>query len=255
MRTAPQLIITMPDKVIDPNKPKKLYVQVLEAISEEIESGRWPVGSQIPIEDELCKKYQVSKATIRFALLELVRNGFLMRHQGRGTFVCKKTSSVGMTVSAEFDEFMIEAITPFSVRVLVQTVMTPVDDLEIKLEAAGESHVVYIRRLVLAENEPVLIEESYVPYRICPDLLQEDIDERPLVEILEKKFQIPITRIKTFIEVAAATENEGMLLGLTKGAPLLLLSQHFYSDDLQVMYMRTVKRPDKFRFAREFRKK
>jgi len=245
----------MPDKIIDPNKPKKLHVQVFEAISEEIESGRWPIGSQIPIEDELCKKYEVSKATIRFALLELVRDGYIMRHQGRGTFVCKKASSSGMTMSAEFDEFMIEAVTPLSIRVLVQTVMTPVDDLEIKLEAAGESHVIYIRRLVLADNEPVLLAESYIPHRICPDLLKEVIDDRPLVELLEKKFKVPITRIKIFIEVASATENEGMLLGLTKGAPLLLLSQHFYSENTQVMYMRTVKRADKFRFSREFEKK
>lgn len=243
------------EKTIDRNRPKKLYIQVCEAIREEIETGEWPVGSQIPVEDELCRKFDVSKAVIRQAILELVRLGFLVRQQGKGTFVCQKTQTPGVTMSTDFDEFMIEAATPFTTRVLAQTVMTPVDDLDIKLEAPGETHVIYIRRLLMAEKEPVLLAESYVLYRLCPELLREELAGYHLTEILEKKFDIPITRIKIFVDVTTLTENEGILLGLAKGAPALLLEQHFYSADTQVMYMRTVKRADRFRFSREFEKK
>lgn len=242
-------------KSIDRNKPKKLYIQVFEAIRKEIESGQWPINSQIPIEDELCKQYEVSKATIRLAVSELVRHGYLTRQQGRGTFVCMRTPPVGVTMSTDFDEFMIENAASFTTKVLAQTMTTPVDDLERKLEAPDEKHVIYIRRLLLAADEPVLLAESYVPYRLCPELLRENLDGHLLIEILEKKFEIPITRIKIFVEGANATENEALLLGLTKGAPLLLLEQHFYSADTQVLYMRTIKRMDKFRLSREFEKK
>ena len=245
----------MTEKTIDRNRPKKLHIQVCEAIREEIETGEWPIGSQIPVEDELCHKFDVSKAVVRQAILELVRLGFLLRHQGRGTFVCQKAPTPGVTMSTDFDEFMIETDTPLTTRVLAQTVMTPVDDLERKLEAPGEKHVIYIRRLLLAGNEPVLLAESYVPHRLCPDLLREELDGYHLVEILEKKFDIPITKIKIFVDVANLTENESLLLGLAKGAPALLLEQHFYSGETQVMYMRTVKRADRFRFSREFEKK
>jgi len=245
----------MIDKTIDRNKPKKLYVQVFEAVREEIETGRWPIGSQIPVEDELCRKYEVSKATIRLAVLELVRNGYLMRQQGRGTFVCEKTPSPGVTMSTDFNELMIQAATPFAIRVLAQTVTTPVDDLEHKLEAQGENHLIYIRRLILTEDKPVLLAESYIPHRLCPELLREELDGRLLTEILERKFELPITRIKIFVEVASATDNEAMMLDITKGAPVLLLEQHFYSHATQVMYMRTVKRADKLRLSAEFAKK
>ena len=252
-----ETLTTVPDmlEAINRDKPKKLYIQVLEILKARIESNEWPVGVQIPVEEGLCKIYGVSKATIRLAVLELVRQGYLIRRQGRGTFVCKKTPPPGVTMSTDFDEFMIEVPIPFTTRVLAQTVMTPVDDLEVKLEAPGEKHVIYIRRLLLAEDEPVLLAESYVPHRLCPDLLREELSGFLLTEILEKKFDIPITKIKIFVDVANLTENEGMLLGLAKGAPALLLEQHFYSAETQVMYMRTIKRADRFRFSREFEKK
>lgn len=243
------------EKPIQRKNPKKLYVQVYDAIRKEIESGQWPINSQIPVEDELCKKYEVSKATIRLAVLELVQRGYLTRHQGRGTFVCKATPSTGVKMSTDFDEFMIEEVDSFTIQVLAQMGMTPVDDLELKLEAPDLMHVVYIRRLLLAEEKPVLLAESYVPYHLCPELLTEDLEGHLLIELLEKKYEIPITRIRIFVEGAYATENEGSVLGLAKGTPVLLLEQHFYSDDTQVMYMRSIKRMDKFRFSREFGKK
>ncbi len=245
----------MPEKIINRDRPKKLYVQVLEAIREEIENGKWPVGFQIPVEDELCQKYEVSKATIRLAVLDLARQGYLIRHQGRGTFVCKKASPLGMTMTTDFDELMLEAISPLSIKVLVQTIMTPVDDLEEKLDLSGENHVIYIRRLVSAGNDPFLLAESYILHRLCPELLREDINNRPLLEVLEKKYQIPITRIEIFIDVVYATENEVMLLDIPIGAPLLLLEQHFYARDTQVMYMRSVKRADRSRFSCKYEKK
>ena len=240
---------------IDRNRPKKLYLQVGEAIREEIEEGRWPVGSRIPVEDELCKKYDVSKATIRFAVLELVRKGYLNRQQGRGTFVCRTIPAPEMRMTTEFDELMLEPLEPVSVRVLAQTLMTPVDDLDVKLEAPGETHVIYIRRLALAANEPILLAESYIPYHFCPELLREEIGSQFLTEVFEKKIKIPITRIKVFIDLTHATDSEGLLLGVPKKTELLLIDQHFYSAESQVMYMRTVKRVGRFRFSREFTNK
>lgn len=243
------------EKLIDRDKPKKLYIQLLEILKGDIENGQWPVGSQIPVEEELCKTYEVSKATVRLAVLELVREGYLMRQQGRGTFVCKRVIPEGLAMSASFKELMLEAGIDFSTRVLAQTVIMPVDDLDIKLNISEDKHIIYIKRLRLVDDEPVLLQESYIPYHACPPVLGEDIANNSLIELFEKKHGINITRVKDYIEVAYAKADESALLGLPKDSPVLQVEQHFYSGENQIMYTRSIKRPDRFRFSIDFEKR
>jgi len=241
--------------IINRDKPQKLYIQVFDNLKKKFESGELAVGSQIPVEEELCKIYGVSKATIRLAVLELVRQGYLMRQQGKGTFVCKRVIPEGLTMSASFKELMLEAGVSFTTSVLAQTVMMPVDDLDIKLAMPENRHIIYIKRLRAVDNEPVLLQEAFIPYHICPDIIKEDVANNSLFELFEKRYKITITKVKDYIEVTHSKKDEGELLGLSAGAPVLLLEQHFYSGDDQIMYMRTVKKPDRFRLFLEFEKK
>jgi len=243
------------EKLINRDKPQKLYIQVFEVLKKKIESGEWGVGSQIPIEEDLCKIYEVSKATIRLAVLELVRQGYLVRQQGKGTFVCKRVIPEGLTMSTSFKELMLEAGVAFSTQVLAQTVVMPTDDLDIKLEIPDDKHIIYIKRLRIIDSEPVVLQETYIPHHICPSLLNEDIADHSILELFEIKYDIPITNVKGYIEVVYAKEDESRLLGLPDNSPALLLEQHFYSGEKQIMYTRSIKRPDRFRLSIEMQKK
>ena len=65
--------------------------------------------------------------------------------------------------------------------------MMPTDDLDIKLNIPENKHVIYIKRLRTVDNEPVLLQEAYIPYHICPPLLNEDVANNSLFDILSKK--------------------------------------------------------------------
>jgi GntR family transcriptional regulator len=158
-------------------------------------------------------------------------------------------------MSTSFKELMLEAGVEFSTQVLAQTVMMPTDDLDLKLGIAEDKHIIYIKRLRSVDNEPVLLQEAYIPYHLCPHMLEEDVVNNSLFELFEKKYSIVITRVKDYIEVVFAKPDESRLLGLQEHSPLLRLDQHFYSGDDQILYMRSVKRPDRFRFSIEFEKK
>ncbi len=242
-------------EIINRDNPKKLYIQVFEILKKKIEGGEWDIDSQIPTEEELCKIYSVSKATIRAAILELVRQGYLTRQQGKGTFVCKRIIPEGLTMLTSFKELMLEAGVNFSTKILAQTVMMPTDDLDVKLNVPEDKHIIYIKRLRTVDNEPVLLQETYVPYHMCPQLLAEDVADNSLFELLEKKHGLTITKVKDFIEVTSVKSGESKILGLPEDSPVLLLDQHFYSGDTQIMYMRSIKRPERFRFSIEFEKK
>ena len=234
---------------------QKLYMQLYEIIRKKIEASEWSVGSQIPTEDEICKTFNVSRATVRTAILELVRQGYLKRQQGKGTFIFRNVISEGLSMLTSFRESLFEESLHFSTSVLALTVMMPVDELDSKLDIPHDKHIIYIKRLRLIDDEPILLQESYVPYQICPLLLEDDIEHTSLLDLFEKKHGIRITKIKNDIDIAYLNTDESRVLGLPEDSAALLLSQYFYSGDTIVMYTRSVKKPDRFQVSIELERK
>jgi GntR family transcriptional regulator len=74
----------MPDDVI---RPMPLYQQVADRLAEEIATGEYPPGSQLPSETQLMERYKVSRVTARAAVAALRTTGLTVSHQGRGNFV------------------------------------------------------------------------------------------------------------------------------------------------------------------------
>jgi len=242
-------------ELIDREDHQKLYMQLYEILKKKIESNEWPVGSQIPIEEDLCKIFNVSRATVRNAVMELVRQGYLKRQQGKGTFVQRNIVSEGLSMITSFREILFEKGLKFSTKVLARTVMMPIDDMDIKLRVPRDKHIIYIKRLRLIDTAPVLLQESYIPYHICPLLLEEDVETQSLFELLEKKYGIKITRVQNHIEVAYLNADEARLIELPEASVAILLNQYFYSGDTVFMYTRSIKRTDRFKFLMELQRK
>jgi DNA-binding GntR family transcriptional regulator len=242
-------------ELLDREDHQKLYLQVYEIVKKKIENNEWTVGSQIPTEEELCKTFNVSRATVRTAILELVRQGFLRRQSGKGTFICKQFKTEGLAMLASFREIMLEEGLNLSTNVLARTVMTPVEDLAAKLEITPDKHIIYIKKLFSLDNKPVLLNEIYIPYHLCPLLLEENLESNSLFEVFEKKFGIKITYVKNYHDVTYITENEARLLKLPKGSAALVLTQHLYSGETPIMYIRSIKIPDKVKCVLELERK
>ena len=104
-------------------------------------------------------------------------------------------------------------------------------------------------RLGARPDEPVLLQESYIPHAVCPALLAEELEKQSILELLEERCGVRVSRVRDYIEVVALGEEEAQILGLATGSPALLLEQYFYAGGAQVMYSRTLKRPERFRFV------
>lgn len=74
---------------LDRNSDVPLHIQVRNLIINRILDGEWPVGGMLPSEQHLCAQLQISRGTLRQALTEVERNGYVRREQGRGTFVTR----------------------------------------------------------------------------------------------------------------------------------------------------------------------
>jgi len=231
---------------------QKLYLQLCEIIKKKIENNEWTVGSQIPTEEDLCKMYEVSRATVRAAVLELVRQGYLFRQQGKGTFV-KQLATDELVMLTGFRELMLEPGVDFSTEVLAKTTMMPVGNIGNLLNITPDKHIVYIKRITVVEGKPIIIQEVHVPLHVCPQLLDENISVKSLFGLF-KEYKVEITRIRNYFGVTYLSAEEARVFNLTEGSPTLLLNQLFFSGETPVMYIRSVKRQDSFGFAIEFKK-
>src|SRR5579863_2667153 len=63
------------------------YLQILQAMRTRLASGDWRIGDQIPTDEDLMRRFGVSRFTVRAALDVLVADGVIKRYRKRGTFV------------------------------------------------------------------------------------------------------------------------------------------------------------------------
>jgi DNA-binding GntR family transcriptional regulator len=241
--------------LIDREDHQKLYLQLYEILRKKIESNEWPLNSQIPTEEELCVLFGISRATVRTAIMELVRQGYLKRQQGKGTFVFRNVISEGIAMVTNLSESLYEDAVLSTTRVLARTVMMPIDDLDEKLDIQKDKHIIYIKRLRFIEKDPALLLETYIPYHICPLLLEDDIENNSLFDLFEKKYGIKITKVKNYMEIIYLTAEEARLIEMEEGSAAILLTQYFNSGETLIMYSRSIKRTDRFKFFMELERK
>lgn len=240
---------------IDRESPQKLYHQLMEILRGKLDRGEWPVDTQIPTEEDLCKLFEVSKATVRLAVAELARQGYLKRQQGRGTFVCRRVIPEGLSMLTSFQELMLDTGLKFSTKVLARTMTMMTDDLSLKFSEAEDRHLLYIKRVRFVAGEPILLQETWLPHTVCPALLEADLERESLLEILEQRCQVRLVRVRDWIGVDTAGPEEAKLLGLAPGSPCLLLEQFFFSAEGQIMYTRSLKNPERFRLVIDLERK
>lgn len=240
--------------IIDRTNPQKLYLQLYEVLKDKIEKGIWKINDQIPTEKDLCDEYDVSKATVRLALSELERHSYIKRLQGKGTFVCKRDINYGISILTSFKKSYFEESVKFSTRVLAQTVMMPINDIDNKLSISRDKHIIYIKRLRFVDTEPVLLQETFMPHFICPEILEQELASSSLIELVEKLCKKNITKAEDYISIESANKEDSELLAISNGSPILLIEQFLYEGQQKIAYIRIIKRPDKFKFFIELKR-
>ncbi len=171
---------------IDKYSPFPIYYQIQEWVKQLIEDGEWKPGDKIPSENELCDKFEVSRMTIRQAINNLVEQGYLYRKRGIGTFVQLPKVEQKLQGMTGFTEDMISrGMNPSSQLLsfrLVPATAKIADRLRIQ---EGES-VYEVRRIRLADDEPIAFETTYLSPALVKDI-NEEILQQSLYEHLEKK--------------------------------------------------------------------
>ncbi|HVI40202.1 MAG TPA: GntR family transcriptional regulator [Anaerovoracaceae bacterium] len=140
------------------------YIQIKEDIISDIKSGALQPGDKVDSESALKKKYSVSTITVRKAFNDLINEGYLIGVQGVGTFVTKKQMIRGLTSISFSDELLQQGYQIDMLVDKIEEVFNPsIADI---LEIPHDQSIVCVRRVRLANNEPIAHQSSFVDSRI-----------------------------------------------------------------------------------------
>ncbi len=205
-----------------------LYVQIRDALIGEI-AGMEP-GETIATESELEKRFGVSRITVRKAMDALTAEGVLVRQQGRGTFVREpKLTHELNNITSWTEQLKALGYEPGTTHVECETTDPPMRIARmLKLRA---ERVVRLRRLRLADGEPVSIMINYLPERMIPGLVDSGMERESLYEQLEERYGLAPAEAVDTVETRKATEQEAELLKIQPWTPVISVTRVSYLAD------------------------
>lgn len=216
---------------LNPQTRIPLYIQLKHILRQKIENKVYQVGDMIPNETELQRQYGVSRATVRKAIEELTFEGILVKKQGKGTFIQKPKVTQHLNFISSFGETM-----------AAKGLQTKVTDVEVYLTDLTEqaakrlgmqegATVTYVKRLYVAEDEPIALIINYLVPQFEPTLTKEILEKYSLYHILEHIYGFTLDTAEETVEACCANRYEANRLAVSIGAPLLRVTRVTYAPN------------------------
>lgn len=171
--------------------PIPLYHQLKDVILKGILAGDWKPDQRLPTEDELADRYRVSKITVRQALRDLAAAGYVRREQGRGTFVQLPHLEQGPRELTSFTEEMRRRGSQPTSRVLEQTILSATPEIATRLRIKPHEPVFQLRRLRIADKEPMALQTAHIPMALVPDIdAISFVGDVSLYDVLQSRYNL-----------------------------------------------------------------
>ena len=238
---------------IDKTSVVPIYFQLKTLIQERISSGEYPVGMCLPSEREYCEEYGISRMTVRQAISDLVNEGFLRRERGKGTYVSQPKIEQGLQMLTSFTEDMKRRNMHPGTRLIHMITCPATGRVARQLGIQDGESVFEIKRLRLADDEPMAIETAYVPISNLPNFTEEKVATGSLYEVMRER-GIEIEHATQTLEASQAKVTEATQLNIKNKAPVLLIERTTYASGGQVIeFVKSVYRGDRYKFAIDLR--
>lgn len=239
---------------LDRQGPIPIFVQVKSILERAIALGELTAHRRIPSERELSSVLGASRMTIRQALVAMMADGTLYTRSGKGTYVAERKIAQPLQRLTSFTEDMqARGLRPAS-RVLGQELLPAPLELARALDVAPGSELVRIRRLRLADEQPLAVEASHLPHALCPGLLDVDLSSNSLYEVLRTRYGIRLGSAKQTIEASEPAAEERELLRIGEHVPVLRIHRLTRGDEGGfVEFVRAVYRGDRYQLHVELR--
>jgi GntR family transcriptional regulator len=218
--------------------------QVLELID------RLWVGAAIPSERQLSADLGVSRLTLRAALDDLAREGYLVRRRGSGTYVQLRKIAQELTMTSFSEDMRRRGMEPGS-RTLSLTWQLAGARLGRFLNVSPGAEIVVVKRLRLADGVSMAIETLHIPAEVVPGVKPADL-EGSFYELLRSRYAIEIAAATQTIEPTVTNEEESAALGVPLHSPAFLFERTSRDEtDRTLEFVHSIYRGDRYRIVSE----
>ena len=230
-----------------------LHHQIKEDIVLHLRSERFGPGLALPSEAVLCAHYRVSRGTLRRALADLVSDGYLERHRGRGTFVTRSKLESG--VVGAYNRFhLVGPPLDAGGRILQCRRIRASRDIGAMLDIKTGTRLWMLERVRFTQGTPVGLQTSFLPFDLCPGLARQNLAALHLIDLLRDAYGVHLGSAVEYVEPTLADGYATRHLGVRLRTPLFQIERTTYTvTGVIAEYRRGVLRGDIYRYRIELR--
>jgi len=213
------------------NDALPLHYRITQELREGLRNGQWKSGELFPTDKQLMEKYDVSSTTVRRAIYELVKEGWLERKPGKGTFVKGEMVETLKRLTGFFEEIKAKGMVPSAQVVKIEEIKVTDQLLEEvpELKDFDETDLILIRKIQEMNGVPVVYLDSYWPQGIGKEIIKHDLSSQGMYEILQEKLGIVMEKADQIISASVADEEIAGILNIAPGEPLLVMRRTVFS--------------------------
>jgi GntR family transcriptional regulator len=202
-------------------------------------------GRQLPSERDLAEHFGVARMTVRHAIAALVDEELLERVVGVGTFISHEKLDVQVKLTSYSEEMQRRGMRPAS-RTLSFEQIPATARLARELQLDEGQLVIRFRRLLLADEEPMSVDENFIPAWRVPGILEQG-PPTSLYNLLSEQYGLVIEWGEDIVEANAATPSIARLLKVDVGTPVLRMERHAFVSRATVDYSISFYRADRYK--------
>lgn len=212
------------------------YLIVFNSLKRQIENLEYQIGDNLPPEPVLEKQFNVSRTTIRKAVEMLAEQGFVNIQQGRGTKILDFKATQKLQYVTSFSETLKEQGFEVVHRVGPVESVSPPKQVAEQLSVNESDELTMISRVTLANGIPIALMKNYLLPEMVPNIREKAGNMQSLYSLLEQEYHIYIDAAIDYISATMATREEGRLLEVKAGEPLLVVRRVSYRSGEPIEY-------------------
>lgn len=214
------------------NKPQvtPLYRKVIEELKSALDSGQYKIGDMLPSENDLCKTYSTTRPTVRQALTELTRLGYIVRQHGKGSIVSEPKSGLGILSLKGATAGVGKKKLKTQILTKPHKIAWPTDFFYDLNDAEKKAGAIYFTRLRYVNGAPTLYEETYLSDMNLPRFTMHNLEKNSLFDTLRKFHQIEIQEGEQKIWAIETDGELAALLNTKVKRPLLHMKRRLTTN-------------------------
>jgi len=234
--------------VLDEKLPYTLQYQLRNKILENIQTKVWAPGEQIASERELCDEYGVSRITVREVIKGLVQEGYLVRKQGKGTFVSmpkfEHELSSDYSLSLELEKTGVD--NSFILISFQQVKATPMLMSHFKLKI--NDPIYELTRVRHIGGELFAWERSYIPLEYLGNATEDDINRDGLYMTIFHSCGLMAEEAEVEVEAKNCPAEIATQLQIKKNKAVIYLTRVTSAKDQIIEFCESYIVSDKYKY-------